>query len=370
MITFDKDEIKNLITDDFVYDLLADWGGEPQIFDFGIISSTICHNPPGVGSKKLYYYFNSNLFHCFTGCEEPSFDIFDIVIKIFEIQKNQKIDLNNAVRYIANRLGYNGQYVVESDNNALEDWEIFENYDRIQSISLEEKKQNIVLKEYDSSILERFNYSLRIKPWLDEQISQEVLNLAQIGFYPGGDQITIPHFDINGRLIGLRGRSLCSSESELYGKYRPLKINNQLYNHPLGFNLYNLNNSKENINLLSKAIVFESEKSALKYASHFGIENDISVACCGFNLSLYQVELLLNNNAKEIVIAFDRDFSEKGDEVFKKQVKYLKSLHKRYHNDVLISFIFDKHMKLSTKDSPIDRGKELFLELFKERIIL
>ena len=124
------------------------------------------------------------------------------------------------------------------------------------------------------------------------------------------------------------------------------------------------------INLLSKAIVFESEKSALKYASYFGIENDISVACCGFNLSLYQVELLLNNNAKEIVIAFDRDFSEKGDEVFKKQVKYLKSLHKRYHNDVLISFIFDKHMKLSTKDSPIDRGKELFLELFKERIIL
>lgn len=370
MIDFNKDEIKELINEDFVYDLLADWGGEPQIFDFGIISSTICHNPPGVGSRKLYYYFNSNLFHCFTGCEEPSFDIFDIVIKLFEIQKNQKIDLNNAVRYIANRLGYNGTYSLEDTQDDLIDWKILDNYDRIQSIVSEKKNQNIILKEYDSVILDRFNYTLRIQPWLDEGITQEVIDNSLIGFYPGGDQITIPHFDINGRLIGLRGRSLCASESELFGKYRPLKVNNQLYNHPLGFNLYNLNNSKNNINTLSKAIVFESEKSALKYASYFGIENDISVACCGFNLSLYQVELLLNNNAKEIVIAFDRDFGEKGDDVFKKQVKYLKSLHKKYHNDVLISFIFDKQMKLSTKDSPIDQGKELFLELFKERIIL
>ena len=99
MIDFNKDEIKELINEDFVYDLLADWGGEPQIFDFGIISSTICHNPPGVGSRKLYYYFNSNLFHCFTGCEEPSFDIFDIVIKLFEIQKNQRIDLHFSTSY-------------------------------------------------------------------------------------------------------------------------------------------------------------------------------------------------------------------------------------------------------------------------------
>ena len=47
---------------------------------------------------------------------------------------------------------------------------------------------------------------------------------------------------------------------EKYGKYRPVKINNLLYNHPLGMNLYNLNNSKNNIKLFGKAIVFESEK--------------------------------------------------------------------------------------------------------------
>ena len=54
-------------------------------------------------------------------------------------------------------------------------------------------------------------------------------------------------------------------------------------------NLYNLNNSKDNIKLIGKAIVFESEKSCLLYQTYFGIENDISVACCGSNLSIHQV---------------------------------------------------------------------------------
>ena len=61
------------------------------------------------------------------------------------------------------------------------------------------------------------------------------------------------------------------------------------YNHPLGMNLYNLNNSQNNIQTTNLAIVFESEKSCLKYQSFFGIDNDISVACCGSNISAYQV---------------------------------------------------------------------------------
>ena len=83
--------------------------------------------------------------------------------------------------------------------------------------------------------------------------------MREIGFFPGGDQITIPHFDQNSRFIGLRG-TLCAEDAEKYGKYRPLKINKDWYNHPLGMNLYNLNNSKSNIKTMKKAIVFESEK--------------------------------------------------------------------------------------------------------------
>lgn len=60
--------------------------------------------------------------------------------------------------------------------------------------------------------------------------------------------------------------------------------------------------------------MFEGEKSPLLYSSYFESENDISVACCGSSLSMYQVQLLLDLGINELVIAFDKQFREIGDE--------------------------------------------------------
>jgi DNA primase len=139
------------------------------------------------------------------------------------------------------------------------------------------------------NILKNLNYKVELTPWLNEGITKESMTRAVIGFFPPTAQITIPHFDINNRFVGLRGRFLCQPDIDAYGKYRPMMINRKQYNHPLGMNLYNLNNSKKNIELIKKAIVFEGEKSCLKYSSYFGIDNDISVACCGSNVSAYQI---------------------------------------------------------------------------------
>ena len=54
-------------------------------------------------------------------------------------------------------------------------------------------------------------------------------------------------------------------------------------------NLYNLNHSQNNIKTIKKAIIFEGEKSCLLYQSYFGMENDISVACCGSSISNAQI---------------------------------------------------------------------------------
>jgi hypothetical protein len=287
--------------------------------------------------------------------------------------KNRQ-DLKHLPLYSAmNKYGIEHFFIEEieevSDEKGLEDWAILSNYDRIQNIELGEKK-NVVLKEYDDIILSRFNYSLKLTPWLKEGITQEAIDQAKIGFYPGGDQITIPHFDINGRFVGLRGRTLCKEEGELYGKYRPLRVNNTMYNHPLGMNLYNLNNSKNAINIIKKAIVFEGEKSALLYKSYFGVDNDISVACCGSNLSAYQVQLLIDSGAEEIIVAFDRQFQEIGDKEHQHLVANFKKLHAKYKNFVTLSFMFDRNMITSYKASPIDEGPEKFLTLFSSRVFL
>ena len=74
MLSYDKTEVRNFLTLENIFELLTDWGGEPEYTDFGIICATICHNPPGDGSRKLYFYENSGLFNCYTGCN-GTFDI-------------------------------------------------------------------------------------------------------------------------------------------------------------------------------------------------------------------------------------------------------------------------------------------------------
>ena len=282
MKTFKKSEVRQKLQFENIFEPLQEWGGDPEYTDFGILSTTICHNMPGEGSRKLYYYQNTDLFQCYTGC--GSFDIFELLIKVARIQWNKEFDLNDAVRYIAIKYGLAGEEQLEQDS--LIDWKTFNNYERIQDIEI--KDFHVELKEYDDTILDRLNYNVKILPWLREGITQEVIDYNRIGYYPAGAQITIPHFDINGRFVGLRGRALCQPDIDLYGKYRPLMVNRKLYNHPLGMNLYNINNSKDNIKTIGKAIIFEGEKSSLLYQSYFGIENDISVACCGSNISAYQ----------------------------------------------------------------------------------
>ena len=366
MKTYNKKEIREKLNVEQIFELLQEWGGDPEYTDFGIISSTICHNPAGEGSRKLYYYSNTDLFHCFTGCADPSFDIFQLLTKVAKIQWNKEFDLNDAVRYIAIKYGLAGEDQLEQDS--LIDWKTFNNYERIQDIEI--KDYHVELKEYDNTILDRLNYNVEILPWLKEGITQEVINYNRIGYYPAGAQITIPHFDINGRFIGLRGRALCQPDIDLYGKYRPLMVNRKLYNHPLGMNLYNINNSKDNIRAIGKAIIFEGEKSSLLYQSYFGIENDISVACCGSSISAYQIQLLLDCNVKEIIIAFDRQFQEIGDDEFKHLTNNLTKINNKYKNYVDISIIFDKKMITGYKDSPIDCGIDTFLHLWKNRIKL
>ena len=207
----------------------------------------------------------------------------------------------------------------------------------------------------------------RITQWENEGILSSVIWDRHICFDPYNCGIVIPHYDINNNLIGIRERTLIK-ENEDKGKYMPAIINGKMYNHPLGFNLYNLNNSKENIKQFKIAIIGEGEKFCLSYASFFGEENDISVACCGSNLTSHQFELLTSLGVEEIVIAFDKQFKEIGDAEWLKWTKKLNSLHEKYSPYTKISFMFDKDNNLlKYKESPTDGGKEVFMKLFNNR---
>ena len=369
---YNSDEIKASLTFQQVFDYVAELGGNPRLDPAGaeiFVSHTICHNPACTGSHKLYYYANTHLFRCYTECAGDAFDIFDLTKRAMKIQRNEEWSLGSAVRHVARYFGIAGSEEENFDDhqNRLQDWEILKNYQ--ENSSLSKDKKIIEFKEFDEKILEHFPRPL-ITPWINEGITQEVMNARGICYDPVNQGIIIPHYDEKGALIGIRSRTLIKEE-EVYGKYRPAIINGKQYNHPLGFALYNLNNAKNAISQLGTAIVFEGEKSALLYASLFGMENDISVATCGSNLVQHQVDLLRQFGAKEIVIAFDKQFKEIGDAEFKQWTKKLTQLHDKYGKLCQISFMFDKGGDLlGYKDSPIDCGKETFIKLFKERVRL
>lgn len=356
-----SEKVKNDLSIDQVCDLLTSLGGDPQIKGDLIISRTICH---GGHSHKLYYYNNTKLFKCYTDCLD-SFDIFELIIKINKLN-NIDYSLPQAIRFITNYYGIVVETEISENQENLQDWQILNKYDRSSS---QEKEEKIVeMKFYDDKILQYLPHP-RILNWEKEGITREVMEECGICYDPSYQGIVIPHYNIDGKLVGIRERTLIK-ENENNGKYKPAILNYKQYNHPLGFNLYNLNNSKENIKKIKKVFVFEGEKSCLLYRSYFGGDADISVAVCGSNLINYQVQLLLSLGVEEICIAFDKQFQEIGDDEWKRWTKKLKELNRKYSPLVQISFLFDKMNLLGYKDSPIDRGPEIFMQLFKERIVL
>ena len=78
----------------------------------------------------------------------------------------------------------------------------------------------------------------------------------------------------------------------------------------------------------------------------------------------------MKNGAREIIIAFDKQFQQIGDTEWKIWTDKLIKINNKFGGQVLISFMFDKYELLGYKSSPIDEGKDKFIKLFKERIIL
>ncbi|MEE3325508.1 MAG: hypothetical protein VZR33_09255, partial [Methanosphaera sp.] len=163
------ENIKNDLTLDQIYQLLIDLGGEPQIINSSyIISRTICHNPPGQGSFKLYYYDNTKLFRCYTECND-AFDIFQLILKVKHLSKSgitywakggelkiRPWDLPDALHYILTYYGIEE----ENENFSEERLELPDEkyvFEKLKKQSIKTNKQQTVsFEKYDDSFLKNF----------------------------------------------------------------------------------------------------------------------------------------------------------------------------------------------------------------------
>ena len=319
-----------------------------------LVCPTICHNPiDEAESMKLYWYQNNKIFRCYTECNE-AMSIFELYKKFMRINYHS-IEFEEAVDYVKKTL----KHITVSNKKKYK-----------SDLNLEKYNFDSAIPQLTAYPKEMLTYFLhKHHPlWLKDGIKPEVMDKFNIGFWNLENKITIPHFDINGRLVGIRARTLDKEEAEEFGKYRPVQIGNTLYSHPLHFNLYGIYEHQNGIKMRRSAIIAEGEKSVLLDDGYYDNFSN-TVACCGSNINKFQIGLLTNVlGANEITIAFDKEYEDwRSNEAREYRVK-IENMCKKYKGQATFYYIWDMDNLLGYKDSPFDKGKDVFEELYKKRI--
>lgn len=362
-----KEQLLELITTEDVIEILKDLGSEDYKTDSkgNLYFTTVCH---GGDSHKLYYFADTKFFKCFTCC--GSMSIFDVIMSA------KNINFIDAYKYVCDFKNISNSKKLRTGIQKKE----IQNYDLdfLNLYSYSKKEYKIELPKYDEYILNMFDDYLPLS-WHEEGINEEISTYFNIKYYMNQNRAIIPHYDILGNLVGIRSRGFFKSDVDSGKKYMPITIQGLTYRYPMSFNLYGIYQNKENIKQIRKAVIFESEKSVLLYGSYYGQENNIALATCGMTFSLYQKELLLSLGVEEVVICFDKQYQleiiekedvDKNSKPWKEYEGYIKRLIKiseMFMDYCNISIVTCWDNLLDYKDAPIDNGKEIFEQLYKDR---
>lgn len=351
----DVQSIKSRIADDDIIALM-------DSMEIPLVSSnsqymvfpSCCHHADWERHKpKLWYYSDSQRFHCWV-CQHDS-DIFGMV------QKVRGYTFPQAVIYVCSTLGIQAAELVQDDT--IDPWQ--KDLRRwLPNAEVEPEP----LTTYDPSVLRLFK-PIPHKSWLDDGISKAAMRKFSIGWYGRNAQIAIPVHDPDGNLVGIHARNTRRVIVDAGRKYEPLRTLTQDYRFPTGRVCYGLYENQAAIKASHEVTIFEAPKSTLQMGSMLG-DDAACVSLFGWNCNKLRRDMLLDLGIQRVNIALDRQYHEpSGDEfgVYVRQVKKIANLFKPYCQ---VGIIWDKESRLGYKDSPSDKGLEVWDKLYQERTIL
>ena len=360
-MTTKYNKILDMITTSDIVQLVSKFGiPETSIryYNNQLIMPTGCHNEIiGTAKHKLYYYEDSKKFHCYTCC--GSMNPFEFVVQAYRT-RGIKYSLSNAAiiieRIIQERLR-DGFAVVTPPSNVKK--EIEEDWHKS-------------LTEYNPSIMNCFSRNKKyLKVWEKEGISFDAMDKFGIKFDMIRNRMVIPIYDDKGVFVGAKVRNFNQEDIENGRKYMPLIHNNEIYTYDKGKILYGLNFNKKNIKNAKRSIIFESEKSTILYESLYVGNKAVSIG--GSNVSIYQAELLKQYKVETVVLALDNDYSLLPNENGKYDkyfglYKMLKEANKLDAKGFNVEIVYDWEQSfLENKDAPIDKGREIWNKLYRNR---
>lgn len=360
-MTTKYNKILDMITTSDIVQLVSKFGIQEtsiRYYNNQLIMPTGCHNEIiGTAKHKLYYYEDSKKFHCYTCC--GSMNPFEFVVQAYRT-RGIKYSLSNAAiiieRIIQERLR-DGFAVVTPPSNVKK--EIEEDWHKS-------------LTEYNPSIMNCFSRNKKyLKVWEKEGISFDAMDKFGIKFDMIRNRMVIPIYDDKGVFVGAKVRNFNQEDIENGRKYMPLIHNNEIYTYDKGKILYGLNFNKKNIKNAKRAIIFESEKSTILYESLYVGNKAVSIG--GSNVSIYQTELLKQYKVETVVLALDNDYSllpnENGEyDKYFGLYKMLKEANKLDAKGFNVEIVYDWEQSfLENKDAPIDKGREIWNKLYRNR---
>ena len=309
-----------------------------------------CHHGDWEHHKnKLYYYVQSQRWYCYS-CG-GDWDTIGLV------QHLRKCTFNQAVDYICRTLGINAAEVAQDDMR--DNWQ----RDLRRWLPNADYDEPATLTNYDPAILAVFDH-LYPADWLEYGITRDSMDKFGIGWYARQACISIPVVQ-NGQLVGVRGR-YTRPQDVAKGKYRPLSLlDGTVLKFPSSGCLYGYDQNKAAIEKSRQVLLFESEKSCLK-ADSWDIHNALAVF--GSNISKRHIEMLLELGVNDVVLAFDSDYRQVGDDDFKFFVAKMRKLAGKLRGYFNVSIIYNNQGYDGWKYSPVDFDRWQFDKLYESRV--
>lgn len=188
----------------------------------------------------------------------------------------------------------------------------------------------------------------KLAVWEAEGISREALQKFDVRYDSFSDRLVYPIRGQDGKIVNVGGRTLDPKWKEK---------NLRKYTYFRGWEggmgvIYGLWENMKSIKEKKEVIIFEGCKSVL-LADTYGFYN--TAALLTSHLSPKQMKLLIKLGCR-VVFALDKDVDIRDDY----NIKQLRQF-------VNVQYVYDKNDLLGEKDSPVDKGKDVWKKLYEER---
>lgn len=210
------------------------------------------------------------------------------------------------------------------------------------------KEGGVILPD---NYMDKYEFNIdMLSPWIDEGISVETLREFGVRYDWFTNRIVYPIYNLDGKIVNIGSRTLDPD-------WKAKGLRKYSYDYKWGTMsvLYGLWDNIHDILRCKEVIIFEGCKSVL-IAHTWGIKN--CAAALTSHISPTQVKILAKLGCR-VVIAFDKDVDITKDRNLQKLKHY-----------VNVEYIKDIKGLLSDKDSPVDKGSDIFDALYNNKIRL